>query len=247
MTFPDVPTTIGPRLLKGSQADTSATRTFPNPTTLVASAGDLLIAIIAVYQSSAGNGAAFTGWTQGFTEKADVTSGTTNIAFGVAYKWATGPETVALQVTQSGTITGHATMLLLSIPNASPTVPPEVGPYTAGVGSVTFAGLSPSWGAQDTLWMGVFASAETSTAGSFTGAAAINLTNYTDVQATTISADVVGGINMGISFRQFNTATESPDPPGVDTSNARAASILIAVPPVISAGPPPFEGWGVPI
>ena len=91
MTFPTIPTVAAGRVLTTNQADTTATRTFPNLSSLTKNSGDLLIAIIVAYQSSTTN-AQFSGWTSGWTEFHD--SGTsTTLAIGCAYKISTGSET----------------------------------------------------------------------------------------------------------------------------------------------------------
>jgi len=56
VTFPTIPTVAATRVVTGVQANTTATRTFPNLSGLTKNSGDLLIAIVVGYQSSAASG-----------------------------------------------------------------------------------------------------------------------------------------------------------------------------------------------
>lgn len=230
MAFPTIPTTGAGTLLNTGQADTSGTRTFPSLSSLTKSAGDLLIAICAVYQSSAAGGAVFSGWGGGFTEFTDQGGTTSNCSIGAAYKFSTGSETGTFTVTQAATVTGHAAMFLLAIPGAHATAPPEAGTIAHGTSSSADPGsFSPSWGSDDTLWISTAIFGETATAGSFTGWSA-SPTNYnTGVGPAT--TDVVGGIASGIAFRQNTAASEDVGTWSGDTSNARNSQLLIAVRP----------------
>lgn len=230
MAFPTIPTVAAGRVLTNVQANTTATRTFPNLSSLTKNAGDLLIAIVVAYQSSVTN-AAFSGWTAGWTEFTDTGTSTT-MAIGAAYKWSTGSETGTISVTQAATITGHAAMILLSIPGAHASTPPEGGSRADGTAAAADpASFNPAgWDAEDTLWLAVGGSGETSTTGSYTGIAGPPA-NYGDGVQTTISGDVVGGVEGAVAFRQLNAASEDVGTRSVDTSNARNAALVIAVRP----------------
>jgi len=90
MAFPAIPT--GGRVLTTYQANTTATRTFPNLSSLTKNSGDLLIAIIACYDCT-GNNATFGSWGGSFIEFVDQGSTTgPTMAIGAAYKWSTGSE-----------------------------------------------------------------------------------------------------------------------------------------------------------
>lgn len=240
MAFPSVPTVAGGRVLTAVQANTTATRTFPNLSSLTKNAGDLLLAIIVAYQSTAG---AFGTWGASFTEFTDQFTSTT-MAIGAAYKWSTGSETGTFSTTQSATITGHAAMILLSIPGAHETTPPEAGTIANGTAAAADPGsFNPSgWDAEDTLWIAVGASGETATGGSYTGLASAP-TNYTDYAETGISGDVVGGVEGAVAFRQINAASEDVGTFSVDVSNARNSALVIAVRPAPDAPvlPPPLR------
>lgn len=230
MAFPTIPTAGAGRVLTVNQLNTTAARTFPDLSNLTKNSGDLLIAIIVAYQSSTTN-AQFGSWGGGFTEIHD--SGTsTTLAVGVAYKWSTGSETGTFTVTQEGTITGDAAMILLSIPGAHPTTPPEVSARASGTtAAANPPALSPSWGAEDTLWITVFGSGMTATGGSWVATGSTPPTNYSNwVDTNATDTSTIGDTEAAVAFRQRNAATE--DPPaalGIDISNARGAALVIAV------------------
>ena len=235
MTFPTIPTAAAGRVLTANQADTTATRTFPNLSSLTKSSGDLLVAIIVAYQTSTGTNAAFSSWGGGFTEFHDSATSTT-MAIGCAYKWSTGSETGTFTVTQAGTITGHASMILLSIPGAHASTPPEAGGRASGTTAAPDpTALNPTgWDVEDTLWIAVVGCGETATTGSFTGVGGAPA-NYGDAAQTGITADVVGGVDALVAFRQLAAASEDVGTPSVDTSNARNAAMVIAVRPAPTA------------
>lgn len=225
--LPDIPTVAGGRVLTAVQANTTAARTFPNLSSLTKNAGDLLVAIVAGYQSSPASGY-FSTWGASFTEFLDV-GASTNICIGAAYKWSTGSETGTFTVTQVATITGHAALILMSIPNAHASSPPEGGVYASGTSTAANPGsFAPSWGNQEVLWISVGANGETATGGTFGGLTG-SPTNYSGDVESAISADAVGGITLGVGFRQLEAASEDPAAWSLDTSNARNAAALIAV------------------
>lgn len=259
MAFPAIPTAAGSRVLTTTQANTTSPRTFPSLSSLTKSAGDLLIAIIVAYQSSSGAGApggsVFSSWGASFTEFCDqMTTNSSTMAIGAAYKFSTGSETGTFTVAQAATITGHAAMILMAISGAHASTPPETG--TIANGTTTAANpsaLSPSWGAADTLWISVAANGETGTGGTFDGLSA-SPTNYSGDVITAISQDAVGGTTGGVGFRQLNASSEDVGTWTLDTSNARNSSVVFAVsPPPVVEVPPIFGlspyipgGWNEP-
>lgn len=238
MTFPTIPTVAAGRVLSSVQADTSTTRTFPSLTGLTKNAGDLLIAICVAYQTGTGTNAAFSGWGGGFTEFHDSAT-TTTLAMGAAYKWSTGSETGTFTVTQAGAVTGHAVFILLSIPGAHQSTPPEAGGRASGTaGTSSPASFDPSgWATEDTLWINVAGNGETATAGSWTGVASTNPTNYTDAVATSLSGDAIGTLNAAVAFRQLAASSEDAPAFTHDTSNVRDGAFIIAVRPAALAAP----------
>jgi hypothetical protein len=235
MAFPTIPTTGAGRVLALNQLNTTATRTFPALSGLTKNAGDLLIAIVVAYQSSTTN-AQFSGWTEGFTEIHDSGSSTT-LAMGVAYKFSTGSETAAPTVTQAATITGDASMILLSIPGAHASQVPEVGARVSGTtAAANPAALNPAgWNIEDTLWISVVGSGMTSTTGSWTATGTVGPTNYTGWVDTNAADLAVGDCEAAVSFRQNPVASEDVGTAGVDLSNARNGAVVIAVRPAATA------------
>lgn len=233
MTFPTIPSTTW--ILFNQQTDTLAARTFPNLVGLSKNAGDLLIAVVAAYQAS-GTDASFSGWGAGFTELTDKGTSGSTMAIGVAYKWSDGTETGTFTVTQAGSPTGNAVTFLMSIPGAHPSTPPEAGGFATGtLANADPGSLSPSWGAEDTLWIAIGAVGETSTGGTWTGLTTTPPANYgnQDTASGTI-ADIIGALGTGIAFRQLNAASDDPGAFTNDISNTRWAGLTVAVRPVVA-------------
>lgn len=229
MAFPTVPTAGASTILGTNQANATNPRTFPNLSSLTENAGDLLIAICVAYQSSGTANAVFSAWGASFTEFCDQSSATT-MAIGAGYKWGSGSEAGTFTVTEAATITGHATMIVMAIPGAHATTPPEF--VTKANGTTTAAdpgALTPSWGAEDTLWIAVAGSGETATGGAWNGTGAAP-TNYTDTFHVN-GSDVLNGSDASVAFRQLNAASEDVGTWTTDLSNARNSALLIAVRP----------------
>jgi hypothetical protein len=233
MAFPTIPTVAAGRVLSVNQLNNTATRTFPNLSSLTKSSGDLLIAIVVGYQSSTTN-AQFSSWGAGFTEFHD--SGTSStLAIGMAYKWSNGSETGTFTVTQAGTITGDATMILLSIPGAHPTTPPEAGSRADGTTAAADpAAFNPAgWGTEETLWIAVHANGMTNASGSWTATGTGAPANYgSRVDTNASDTSTIGDVELEVSFRQAAVGSEDVGASsGTDTSNARNSSVVIAVRP----------------
>lgn len=235
MTFPTIPT--GGRVLTGVQTGTTATRTFPDISTLTKSSGDLLVAIVFAYQTTTASGSVWSSWTAGWTEFADL-GGSTNGSIGAAYKFSTGSETGTIAVTQAATITGDAGFIYLSIAGAHASAPPESGGLSqssADAGSIT-----PSWGALDTLWIAAMVNGETSLTGTFDGVT-VAPTNYTNLATHAITQDAIGGCQGAVAFRQLNAASEDPGAFTADAAQARSTAITMAVRPAPSAAAKPKQ------
>jgi hypothetical protein len=236
VTFPTIPT--APTQVAGlNQLNTTATLTGPNLNTLTKAAGDLLVAIAGEYQSNAGTDAAYTGWAGGgltWTEIQDST-GTAVNRLGVAIaRVVTGSETGTVTVTRSGTLVGDASMIVLVIPGAHATTDPEATVMATAANATPGAApatLTPSWGAEDTLWIGVNGSGMTSATSTWTGTtgAPTNYTGYFDTAAADTST--VGDFDMAVAFRQLNAASETMAGFAVDATLNRTSALLIAVRP----------------
>jgi hypothetical protein len=237
MAVPSIPT--GGRVVTGVDTAGGATKTFPSLTGLTKNAGDLLIAIHIGYDGNSTN-AEYSAWGGSFTEFGDFAT-TTTMAIGCAYKWSTGSETGTFTVTTADTSANDSAFFLLSIANAHASTPPEAGSYVTGTSAAADPGsFNPGgWDVEETLWIAVCGSGETATTGSFTGVASAP-TNYTDYAETGISADVVGGVEGAVAFRQVTAASEDVGAFSVDVSNARNAACVIAVRPTPPVYLPPL-------
>lgn len=232
MAFPTIPTVAGGRILFANQADTSGTRTFPSLTGLTKNSGDLLLAIAVTYQST--TNPQFSSWGASFTEASDQGSATT-AGIGVAYKWSDGTETGTFSVTQAATITGHASLCLLSIAGAHATTPPEVGTIAnnAAAGADPGSFNPAGWDVEDTLWVAVDTNGMTNAGGSWTACGAGTLTNYSgQADSNTADSSVVGQTEIVVSFRQSAAASEDRGAVSThDLSNARNSALIIAIRP----------------
>lgn len=229
MAFPTIPTVGAGRVLTAAQADASGTRTFPNLSSLTKNAGDLIIALIYCYQSGGATGAFFSSWGASLTEFMDVGSVGTD-GMGGAYKISTGSETGTFTVTQA-TPANHAAMILMSIPGAHQTQAPVATAIAKGTTAAADpASLSPSWGAEDTLWISFAGNGETGTAGTWTGLTA-SPTNYSGDVLSALTGDAIGTVGVGVGFRQNNAASEDSGGWSQDLSNTRNAVVTIAVRP----------------
>lgn len=232
MTFPTIPTTGASRVLTANQLDTTAARTFPSLSSLTKNSGDLLIAIIYAYQTTTAAGSIWSSWGASFTEFADI-GGSTNGTFGAAYKWSDGTETGTFTATQAATITGDASMILMSIPGAHLTTPPEASAIASGTTAAADpASFDPAgWAAEDTLWVAAGGNGMTNITGSWTGttAAPTNYTNFVGTAAADTS--VIGDCDLAVAFRQLNASSEDVGGFTTDLSNARNHAFVIAVRP----------------
>lgn len=239
MAFPTIPTVAAGRVLSVLATNPAGTHTSPNLSSLTKNSGDLLIAIVIIYDGNSTN-AEFSAWGGSFTEFGDFAT-TTTMGIGMAYKWSTGGETGTFTVTSADTSSSDSAFFLLSIAGAHDTTPPEGGSYATNTSAAADpAAFNPAgWGAEDTLWIAVGGSGETGTGGAYTGIASAP-TNYSDYADSGISADAVGGVEGAVAFRQLNAASEDVGTFSVDISNARNAAAVIAVRPV----PATFNvGW----
>ena len=234
MAFPTIPTVADGRVLFTNAAGASGTRTFPDLSSLTKAAGDLLIAIVYGYQSSAVAGSVWSGWGASFTEFCDV--GSTLGSIGAAYKVSTGSETGTFTVAQAATVTGGASMVLLAIPGGHNTTPPEATAIATGTGAgINAVSLNPTgWDVEDTLWIAVGGSGETSGTGAWGGmtSAPTNYTNYAD--AATPDTSTIGECEIAVAFRTSAAASEDAGAFTYDTSNTRNVALTIAIRPAPS-------------
>lgn len=183
--------------------------------------GDLLIAIAEVRNS--GTWTLPSGWTQLFSPVAAGGVGD----FTAFYRICDGTE--GSTATWTASVASTASWQVRQITNWQGTTPPEVTTANSGgaVSTNNPPSLTPSWGADNTLWLAVMG--DTAQTVSITGAP----TNYDDLTSNSVSS---GGsaCNTGSAFRQTNTATE--DPAGFTTGSDRWwMAATIAIRPVASA------------
>jgi hypothetical protein len=236
VAFPTIPT--GGRVLT-TNIDGTGTRTFPDLSGLTKNSGDLIIALIAAYQSSAGagvpGGTVFSAWGASLTEFCDqMTTNTSTMAIGAAYKWSDGVETGTFTVDQAATITGGASLVLLSIPGTHLSTPPEAGNVADGTGAAADPGsFDPAgWASEDNLWISVVCSGMTNAGGAWTATGTAAPTNYTDrIDSNRADDSTVGRVEIAVAFRQLAAASEDVGTAGVDVSNARNSALVIAVRP----------------
>jgi len=244
MAFPTIPTSGAGRIIAvQSVAETGTTHTSPDLSSLTKNAGDLLIAIVLLYDGNSSN-AEFSSWGGSFTEFGDFAT-TTTLSIGCAYKFSTGSETGTFTVTSSGS--AKAAFFLMSIAGAHPSTIPEAGGYATGTNANANPGsLDPAgWGTEDTLWIAVVGTGEDATAGSFTSPSAAPA-NFTSMFTRAANDDVVGSINAAVAFRQNTAGSEDPGTFTNDTSNIRWGAITIAVRPVadVAVTPSTVAGTG---
>jgi hypothetical protein len=209
-------------------------------TTLDNASGDLLIAVIVLYQASA-TGNTFGTWSNGFTEFGDSSSATNpSIAMGCAYLISNGTETAAPTVVSS--ISGRSAMFLMSVKNWHGTTIPEAA-FSAATTTTAQdpPNLDPAgWGAEDTLWIAVAGGGETSLTGTWTGIASAPA-SYTNFAASSIAGgDVIGACQIAVAFRGVNAAAEDPGSFTTDTTPEIERAATIAVRPVFIPPVPPI-------
>jgi len=230
MAFPIIPTVAAGRVLSVLATTPIGTHTSPLLSSLTKNVGDLLIAIVIIYDGNSTD-AEFSAWGGGFTEFFDSAT-TTTMGIGCAYKRSTGAETGTFTVTSADISTNDSAFFLLSIIGAHPITVPEAGSRASGTGAAADpASFNPAgWDVEETLWVAVGGSGEDATAGSYTGIASAPA-SYTDYADSGISADVVGGVEGAVAFRQLSAASEDVGVFSVDISNARNAACVIAIRP----------------
>lgn len=246
MSFPTIPTAGAGTIVSQLNTAGGATKTFTNILNgLTKNSGDLLIAICVIYDGNSTN-AEFSSWTAGWTEFGDIAT-TTTMGIGAAYKFSDGTESGNLAVTTADTSANDSAMIVMAIPGAHASSPPEIGGTSSGTTSTaTPNSLNPAgWDAEDTLWIAVCGCGEDATTGSFTGITTVPPTNYSNQLNTGISADVVGGIEAAVAFRQLNAASEDPGNFGNDSSNARWRCCTIAVRPAAPVTETPTPGGAI--
>ena len=189
-----------PTLKNTSTSTTSSsitTHTITVPAT--AAIGDLLVAFVAIENLTSPAGQ-FSGWSDGFIEIKDkTTGGTAGASVGIAYKFVDGTEGANITVTSVDAERGVHGMYLFT--NLDLTKAPEVSLGNFGNSTSPLPdALSPSGGEQDRMWMVLCAfEKDVETVTAFP-------TNYT----SSLSVSQFSGATIGAAVRQKTAATEEP-------------------------------------
>ena len=234
----------------GTVTTNASTWTLTYPTNVAA--GDLLLAFIAH------DGGTYTGaqpipneipgtvrpaFPSGWTVRAEgdtqlITNGTVIVTLAMAYKISDGTETGNFSITINNSDTEQGGWRVFRITNwrGSSSGITQIFAGSSGTTSSTPnpPSLTPSWGADDTLWVAAMA-ADTSR----------TISVYPTSYGTT-SADVSGGnagATLGVAFRSLNAASEDPGTFTISASDDWSACT------VAIQGPPPSIPWivGIPI
>ncbi len=211
MAFPQIIAVTG---TNGTASDSTPTATISN----LVKAGDLLLALI---RSDAGTGFAWPGspvWTELFDSTADAA----NDAISLAHRFADGSE---LDVTPTVTSGLKWAGLTWVIRGAHPTQAPEFATLVTGASATPNPGsLSPSWGAEDTLWIwaGGWEGEQTSPPAS-------NPTNYASNIAgadSGVAGAVATNCRVATASRELNAASEDPGSWTISVSDDWTATVL---------------------
>lgn len=126
------------------------------------SSGDLYIAII-FFNGGSGNVAT---WPSGWNTLRTLTN---TYGVEIAWKKSDGTETGSFEVTLNGTDKSVSTCILIS-GNEDPTsVPPEISADATGTSiNPDSSSLTPSWGADDTLWLALVGATDTADGSTWT-------------------------------------------------------------------------------
>lgn len=164
------------------------------------SSGDLLIALVEV--RNAGTWTKPTGWNDIST--LSQAGGSSVGKLNGFYKIADGSEGGGSASWTASTGTS-AQWQVLPITNWQGTTPPEAVSASGDATSANPPSLTPSWGADNTLWIAVAGNAATGETTGFTAAP----TNYTGLHSVGTSS---GGatVNLATASRQLNAASEDP-------------------------------------
>lgn len=216
MAFPQVASTA-------YDEDTSAVTTHNATIPTGTASGDLLVMIVGIYWPDADPFIAGmpAGWTQLIDQGADPKNKSE-----VWFKTSDGAE---VDFTFTTDVAAIAKTDMLRITDWHGTTSPEAAGASDSGGTSTAPNppsLSPSWGAEDTLWIAHCSAEEEPTFTSYP-------TNYTDNQFNDPRSNPVG-ILVARATRELNTATE--DPGAFTIGEAPWAALTIAIRPAEEGG-----------
>jgi len=159
---------------------------------------------------------------------------------GAAYEFAAGDEDGG---TVDWTISGaeESVCRILAIAGAHATTPPE-GALSGSEKTDTSPdspSVSPSWGAEDNMFIAFYAQNNG-------GAATAYPTSYADNQVTAFSSAASGNCSMGLATRELNATSDDPAVFTSDTSAAWAA-LTVVVRPAAGVAATPHGVFGHPL
>lgn len=197
-----------------------STHTIDTPAGVVS--GDLLIAMISL-ENITSPGSQFSGWSDGFIEIKDkTTGGTAGVSIGMAYKFSDGTE--GANITVDTVDTERAAHAMYRISGHNPSIAPEVSTGASGVSAAPDPdSLSPAGGAKDYLWMVVCGFEQNSpiqTVDTFP-------TNYGSNQ---VNVSIFSGGLVAAATREASVATEDPGVFGLSGSDTWQAFTLAVHP-----------------
>ena len=213
MAFPTVAATNGGNVTADS---TSHTVNLPGGI----SAGDLLIAIFAVDDTPTIT------WPAGWTQLAEDVGALSEVTASIYYREADGTEGASITVTTD--VSEGSAHTTYRITDWHGTSAPEISAVSSDATSTPDPNsLSPSWGAEDTLWLAVVCY--------WPGSRTVSSypTNYTDGINDRWSSS--SGTGVGSGRRELNSSSEDPGTFTLSAS-ARNASYVIGVRPEGAGG-----------
>lgn len=221
MAFPTVEGTAG----KLQSVTSTASQAVPYPTGVAGGiqANDILLVVGGIDEAAAGTTVSnWNGFTQLFW-----TDITTNVgAGGAAWIRASGGETGTITFTTSAA--ERADFIMYCIRGAHTTTAPAVGTTaTASSTNPDPPALTPSWGAEDTLWWAV-------TVVDITVPSAAP-TNYTNLDTATSTS----GVTVATARRELNAASENPGVFTMATDQWLANTIGVRPAPAAAENAPP--------
>ncbi len=224
MAFPTVVTQS-----EGSTATDTTAHVITLPSGIVS--GDLILIVLSVDMSGSDN--SFT-WPAGYTELFDDSAGSKDCSFTAGYRFADGTEGATITVTSTQTEDDAWEAWRISGAHAS--TAPEVGSFANGEDTAPEPpNLTPSWGAEDTLWFAI-AVRNVGSTNTYTGFPA----NYTDVTGNEVNSTTgSAAANLGTAGRNLNATSENPGAFTIDNSDSWLANTIAVRPAAGGAEPLP--------
>ena len=183
---------------EGSESTATTTHTVNLPSGIAS--GDLILLTIYCDRS---NTAVTVTWPAGYTEMYDEEEGAQDCQFSAAYRIADGTEGTTITVTSN--LSERAVHETWRITSWHGTTPPENGAFSQGTStSADPPSLTPSWGAEDTLWFAIGAKNPGTNVLFTAGPTSYTNANFLD------DGDAAGSAASGTARRELNATSEDP-------------------------------------